>query len=104
MVTAFAAALLAAAPFHVSLTAPTHTPKANVRWNWGVHAVDLAGKPLKARLTAQVVDPFGGVHPVLFGKSTKPITNLRFTGAFSDFVQWPAEARGFKLTFRVTVT
>ena len=96
-------ALALAPPFKVALAAPTHTPKANARWTWAVRAVDLAGKPLKGRLTAQVVDPFGGVHPVEFGKSTKPITNLRFAGTYRDFVEWPSEARGFKLTFRVTV-
>lgn len=97
-------ALAIAAPFRVALTAPTHTPKVNARWNYTVHATDLAGKPLRARITAQVVDPFGGVHPVQFGTTTKNIVNFRFTGSFHDFVQWPSEARSFRLTFRVTVT
>ena len=94
---------LAAPPFHLTLTAPTHTPKVDARWSYTVHATDLAGKPLQARITAQVVDPFGGVHPVEYGASTKKITNIRFTGTFRDYVEWPSESRGFRLTFRVTV-
>ena len=98
------AALLALAPFHVTLTAPTHTPKADARWNYTVRAVDRKGKPIRGRITVQVVDPFGGVHPAEFGTSTKKIVNFPFNGSFHDFVEWPSESRGFKLTFRVTVT
>jgi hypothetical protein len=104
MVALLAALALAAPPFKVTLTAPTHTPKIGARWNYVVQASDLAGKPLRAYVTAQVVDPFGGVHPVEYGSSTKKVTNIRFTGTFRDYVEWPSEARGFKLTFRVTVT
>ena len=101
---AFLAALaLASSPFKVTLTAPTHTPRVDVRWTYVVRAHDLAGKPLRARVTAQVVDPFGGVHPVEYGASTRKITNILFTGRFSDYVEWPSESRGFRLTFRVTV-
>jgi hypothetical protein len=98
-------AALALAPFHLTLTAPTHTPKVNARWSYSVRASDRSGKPLHARITAQVVDPFGGVHPVEYGNSTtKTVTNRPFTGTFRDFVQWPPESKGFRLTFRVTVT
>jgi hypothetical protein len=91
-------------PFKATLTAPTHRPKVNARWSYSVSVVDSAGKPLRARLTAQVVDPFGGTHPVQVGTSTKNIVRLPFRGTFRDFVQWPPESRGFKLTFRATVT
>lgn len=101
---ALAATLLVVTPFKVALEAPTHTPRVNARWNYSVHAVDRAGKPLRARLTVQIVDPFGGVHPVEFGRSQKKVANLVFIGRFRDFVIWPAESRGFRLTFRVTVT
>jgi hypothetical protein len=96
-------AALALLPFHLTLTAPTHTPKVNARWNYSVHAVDARGKSTRGYITAQVVDPFGGVHAVLYGASSKPVTNRPFTGTFRDFVQWPPESKGFKLTFRVTV-
>jgi hypothetical protein len=101
---ALIAAVLALAPFHVTLTAPTHTPKANSRWKYAVRAVDRRGKAVHGRITVQVVDPFGGVHPAQFGTTTKNIVNFPFKGTFHDFVEWPSESRGFKLTFRVTVT
>jgi hypothetical protein len=100
---ALAAALLVLTPFKVTLKAPTHTPKVNSRWNYSVLAVDRAGKPLKARLTVQIVDPFGGAHPVELGKTHRNVVDLGFTGRFRDYVEWPAESRGFRLTFRVTV-
>jgi hypothetical protein len=98
------AALAAAAPFTATLAAPTHTPKVNARWDYAVRALDDEGKPLRGRITVQIADPFGGVHPVQFGTSTRNIVNLRFRGTFRDYVQWPPESRGFRLTFRVTVT
>lgn len=98
-----AAALLAgsAAP-KVTLTAPSHTPKINVHWPYTVRAT-AGGKAVAGRLTVQIVDPTGGVHAVEFGKSTKKVVNWPFKGQFSDFVIWPASARGIPLTFRVTV-
>lgn len=95
---------MALSPFKVALEAPTHTPKVDARWNYSVHAFDQAGRPLRARLTVQIVDPFGGVHPVEFGSSHREVANVGFTGRFRDFVTWPAESRGFRLIFRVTVT
>ena len=95
---------LAAPPFAVELKAPTHTPRVDTRWYYSVRAVDGAGKPLSGRVTVQVVDPFGGVHPVEFGSSKKLVVNFRFRGTFRDYVRWPPESRGFRLTFRVTVS
>jgi hypothetical protein len=86
----------------VTLTAPTHSPQVNVRWPYAVRA-SSAGKPLAGRITVQIVDPIGGVHPVEFDKSTKAVTNWPFKGVFRDWVIWPAESRGVPLTFRVTV-
>jgi hypothetical protein len=51
----------------------------------------------------QIVDPFGGVHPVEFGSSHKKVANVGFTGRFRDFITWPTESRGFRLNVRVTV-
>ena len=103
MLAVLSALAVSAAPFKVTLTAPTHTPKVNTRWNYSVRVSDNAGKPIRGYLTAQVVDPFGGVHPTAFDGTTKPIVNFLFKGTFRDYVEWPSESRGFKLTFRVTV-
>jgi hypothetical protein len=94
--------LLVATPTRVTLTAPTHTPRINVRWYYTVLAT-RDGKPAAGRLTAQIVDPIGDVHPVQFGTTTKNITNWAFTGRFRDFVLWPASSRGIPLRLRVIV-
>ena len=94
--------LVAAPPAKVTLAAPGHSPKVKTRWAYSVTA-ERAGKPAKATITAQIVDPIGGVHPVAFGLTTRPIKAFPFTGTFRDFVIWPAESRGIPLTFRLTV-
>ena len=86
----------------VTFTAPGHAPKINTHWNYVIRATD-AGKPVPARITAQIVDPIGGTHPVQFGKSTKTITNWPFTGVFRDYIVWPASSRGVPLTLRIVV-
>jgi hypothetical protein len=110
-VTATAAAVAAAgsllagatAPVRVTIAAPGHTPRINTHWNYVVRAT-RAGRPVAGRITAQIVDPLGGRHPVEFGKGTKRITNLPFAGEFHDFIVWPPESRGIPLRFRVVVT
>ncbi|HZQ66320.1 MAG TPA: hypothetical protein VFA66_13960 [Gaiellaceae bacterium] len=104
LVTVLALPLSAAAapPLKVTFTARTHTPKVNAKWFYVVRAT-AGGKPVKARITCQLVDPVGGVHAVLFGSTTKPILNRPFTGSFRDFIRFPPESQGFKLTIRVTV-
>ena len=97
-----AVVLFLASPVRAVLTAPGHTPKINTHWNYTLR-VTQAGKPVAARITAQIVDPIGGKHPVEFGKSTKNITNWPIKGAFRDFIIWPASSRGIPLTFRITV-
>lgn len=93
---------LAIASPHVTFTAPGHAPKINTHWVYVVRVTD-AGKPVPARITAQIVDPIGGTHPVQFGKSTKTITNWPFTGVFRDYIIWPASSRGVPLTLRIVV-
>src|SRR4051812_43688148 len=101
---AFLAALTAAAaPFSATITAPTHTPKVESRWSYSVRVADARGTPLAARVTVQVTDPFGGLHPVEFGTTMKPIVDWPVRGVFRDFVRWPRAASGFRLTLRVTV-
>jgi hypothetical protein len=98
---ALLSALAVASP-QVTLTAPGHTPKINTHWNYAVR-VTQGGHPVRARLTAQIVDPIGGVHAVQFGKSTKNITNWPFTGVFRDYIIWPPSSRGIPLKLRLIV-
>ncbi len=98
-----AASTLLAPPFKATLVSSTHAPKINVHWWYEVRATSDAGRPLAARLTVQIVDPVGGVHPVQFGTSTKNLTDWPFTGRFRDFIDWPPDSRGFPLRLRVTV-
>ena len=99
---ALAAGTFAAAGVKATLTAPTHTPKINTKWYYTLRVTD-GGKPASARLTAQIVDPIGGAHPVLYGATKKPITNRAFKGTFRDYIVWTAESRGVPLTLRLTV-
>jgi hypothetical protein len=87
---------------HFSFSAPTHTPRVNAKWFYSVHAT-LNGKPVRATVTSQIVDPVGGVHPVQFRNSKRNVTNHPFVGVFRDYVQFPPEAQGVRLTLRVTV-
>jgi len=97
-----AAALVAAAPVKVTVTAPGHAPPVGVRWNYSV-AATVGGRPVKALLTEQIVDPIGGVHPVQYGTTTKVIKNWPFKGVFRDFILWPKSTRGIPVTWRITV-
>jgi hypothetical protein len=90
------------APLKVALVAPGHTPKINTHWKYSVSAT-RAGKPASATITAVIVDPIGGTHPVQFGLTTKVIKAFPFKGTFRDFVIWPPDSRGIPLTFRLTV-
>jgi len=91
----------AAVPFKATLKAPATEPTINVRWWYSIKVTDLKGKPIRATITAQIVDPLGGVHPVEFSWSkTKTITNWPFRGTFRDGIKFPPEAKGFPLTIR----
>jgi hypothetical protein len=90
-------------PFHASLKAFTHTPRVNAKWRYEVRVVDAAGRPLRATITVQLVDPFGGVHPVEFDCCKRNIVNHPIRGVFREAVEFPPESRGFRLTFRVLV-
>jgi hypothetical protein len=92
-----------AAPFRATLTAPTHAPKTNAKWPYVVRATDLRGRSIRATITTQIVDPFGGAHPVEFGDTTKLVVRYPFTGVFRDFIRFPTESKGFGLTVRVIV-
>jgi hypothetical protein len=93
----------AAGSLTVAFHATTHAPKVNARWPWSISATS-GGKPVAGTVTAQVVDPVGGIHPVEFGGvKTKFVTNVKFKGRFSDFVIYPPISKGIGVTFRVTV-
>jgi hypothetical protein len=94
--------IAAAPPAKVALVAPGHSPKIKTRWSYSV-TVKRDGKPAAATITAQIVDPIGGTHPVQFGLTTSDVKAFPFRGTFRDFVIWPAESRGIPLTFRLTV-
>jgi hypothetical protein len=94
--------LVGASATDVTLHAPGHSPKIKTHWNYSV-TVTRGGKPAAATITAQIVDPIGGVHIVKFGNTTKNIKAYPFNGTFRDFVIWPADSRGIPLTFRLTI-
>ena len=102
LTTILAAAVVAASPLKATLTGPTHTPKINTHWNYVVR-VTQGGKPAHVRMTAQIVDPIGGAHPVEFGPSTKKIVNWPITGTFRDYIIWPPSSRGIPLKLRITL-
>ena len=87
----------------VVFKATTHTPKVNARWPWSI-TVTKGGAPVAGTVSAAIVDPIGGVHPVAFDCcKTRFITNVKFKGRFADIVKFPLSASGYRLTFRVTV-
>jgi hypothetical protein len=95
----------AVVPFKATLKAPRTQPKVNVKWWYSIKVTDLKGNPLKARLTAKLIDPIGGVHPIDYGpsKPERPITNWPFKGTFRDYITFPPDSRGYPLTLRWTV-
>ncbi len=104
VVLAFPLAAGAAPAFKVTFAASKHTPKVKERWNWKVTVTTPAGKPLAATISAVVIDPIGQVHPVEYGCCAKKfVTKVRIKGSFADYVQYPLAAKGFKVTFKVTV-
>jgi hypothetical protein len=100
----------AAVGIKATLKTPAANPEINVKWWYSIKVTNLAGKPVNARLTANVIDPFGGVHPMDYGPTgppnpgpPKPIKNRLIRGGFRDFLLFPPESRGFKLTLRWVV-
>jgi hypothetical protein len=93
-----------AARFRATLSAFGHTPPVGAKkWWYVVRAANAQGKPLRARLTVEVVDPLGTAHVAKVGTSTRKLLNFPFVGRYRDFAQWPAASRGYRLTFRVIV-
>ncbi len=80
-----------------TLTAPTHTPKANAAWRYAIRVRDARGRPLAA--TAAIQFLFGGQ---VVGRDTPP--THRFVGDWRDTIRWPRRSVGFPLVFRAVVT
>jgi hypothetical protein len=95
-------AALSAAPVKATLSAPGHTPKLNTRWHYTLR-VTQGGRAASARLTAQIVDPIGGVHIVQFGSTTRNIKNFPIKGVFRDYIIWPRDSNGIPLTLRFLI-
>lgn len=102
---ALAAAVFAlgGAPFKATFVGGGHKPTINTRWPYSVKVTDAKGKPLAARITAVVIDPIGGVHPVEFFANKKTVTNFPIKGTFKDAVIWPPESTNYELKFKLTV-
>jgi hypothetical protein len=99
---------LALASLTLTFTAHDHAPRIGQSQYVGPHwpytvSVTRGGKPVRASLTMQIVDPLGGVHAVEVGPTTEPITGLAITGAYRDYMIFPPESRGVPLKIRVTV-
>ena len=94
-------ATVTAGQVRATLYAPTRTPKATAKWRYRVVVTDKKGRRLPGKITVQIVDPLGQAHVVTYDDVKKPISNMAFDGRFKDYVEYPVDARGFTLTFRV---
>ena len=92
-----------ALPFKAVLKTPATQPRVNVNWHYSIRVTDRAGHLIPATVTAQIVDTFGGVHPVQYDKTTKNIVNRPFRGVFRDYLTFPPSSKGFPLTVRFTI-
>jgi hypothetical protein len=66
---------------------------------------DLSGKPIEARISVQIKDPLGSLHPVLYDSTKKKLIDWPIKGRFRDFVIWPRSSAipGLTLVLRVIV-
>jgi hypothetical protein len=83
--------------FEATLTAPTHTPRANAAWRYAIHVQDAQRRRLAA--TAEIQFLFAGQ---VVGRDTPP--THRFVGNWRDTIRWPRRSVGFPLVFRAVVT
>lgn len=82
-----------AAGVTATLHAQSHRPRVGVPW------------PIRIGLTREGRPWSGSVHyEFLFGGAVVGRrSNYHFKGSFSDLIEWPAEAVGYPLTFRVVI-
>lgn len=90
----------AAVGIKATLKAPATEPTINVKWPYSIKVTDLKGAPVRATVTAVVIDPLGAVHPVMYGPTGppkpqpgKPVRNWPFKGTFRDYIIFPPDAR-----------
>jgi hypothetical protein len=100
---AFVSPAASALPFKAVLKTPPAQPRVNVKWYYTVRVTDRARHLIRAAITAQIVDPFTGAHPVQYDATKKNIVNRPFRGVFRDYLTFPRESRGFTLRLRITV-
>ena len=62
---------------------PKTQPKIKVDWHYSIKVTDRAGHLIRATVTAQIVDTFGGVHAVQYDGTTKNIDDV---AQFAHFV------------------
>jgi hypothetical protein len=89
----------AAVGIKATLKAPAAEPKVNVKWPYSIKVTDLKGSPVRATVTAVVIDPLGTVHAMDYGPTgppnpgpPKPIKNWPFKGTFRDYIIFPQDA------------
>ena len=96
-----AAAALSAPMIHVTVSSPTHKPKANVPWPVKVTVTNAKGGPVAATLTMRVL--FAG-QPV--GKIDNGAV-YHFVGTWKEHkgneITWPPSAKGAPLTLQFIV-
>ena len=90
----------AAVGLKATLKTPATQPRINVKWPYSIKVTNLNGAPVRATVTAVVIDPLGTVHPVDYGPTgppnpgpRKPVTNWPFKGTFRDYMIFPPDAR-----------
>jgi hypothetical protein len=89
----------APATIHLVLTATNHTPVANKPWHYGVRATDSAGKPVSARVRAQVLS-----QGQVVGQIDNGSVHNAPTGVWTEEVTWPPASVGQPLVMQVVVT
>ena len=100
---ALAGAASAAGPLAVAFKPQAPGPKVAVKWPYTL-TVTRGGKPVRAVLTAMLVDPIMQVHQVM-DDAEKPIrSRVLPAGVFRDKILFPVESKGFTLTLRFTAT
>ena|SRR5438105_12269657 len=85
----------------VAFSAPGHTPRVNTKWHYVVRVTEHA-RPVRARLTVELVDPLGSAHPADVGETNRPITDYPINGVYRDYLTFPAASRGIPLKVRVS--
>jgi len=94
--------LALAAAFKATLSAPTHRPRVNRPWPITIRATDLAGHPIRAKLTMRLLYSGIAVGKVDNGRV------YTFVGAWrekkGEEIKYPSASRGTRLTFQALVT